>query len=67
MWSTSFYLGNFLGPTIAGFLVDAFGFRSASIVFFAAFLVIIVVDFIELGYNINLSRNKRSAEYEELS
>ena len=67
MWSTSFYLGNFLGPTIAGFLVDAYGFRSSSIVFFSAFIVILIVDFCELAYNVKLTRTQKSAEYEDLS
>ncbi len=66
MWSTSFYLGNFLGPTIAGFLVDAWGFRQSTVVFFSLFLVMIVVDFIELGYNIKLKRTTKSAEYQQL-
>ncbi len=55
-----------MGPTIAGFLVDAWGFRQSTVVFFSLFLVMIVVDFIELGYNIKLKRTTKSAEYQQL-
>jgi len=30
MWTTSFYFGNFLGPTLAGVAVQAWGFRWAA-------------------------------------
>ena len=66
MWSTSFYLGNFLGPTIAGFLVDAYGFRTASIFFFCFFVVIVCIDILELGYNVKMKRFKESEEYDGL-
>ena len=33
MWSTVFYCSNFLGPTIAGVLVENFGFRHTSSIF----------------------------------
>ena len=29
LWNASFNLGSFLGPTISGFVVQAFGFRGA--------------------------------------
>ena len=32
MWSSSYYLGNFLGPTVGGLLVDAYGFAWTAIV-----------------------------------
>jgi hypothetical protein len=41
MWSASFYLGNFLGPTVAGFLVEAYGFRQSTVVFFSILIVIL--------------------------
>ena len=66
MWSTSFYLGNFLGPTIAGFLVDAYGFRSASVVFFSLFVIITFVDLSELFYNIKMKRHRGSEAYDQL-
>ena len=39
MWSSSFYLGSFLGPTVSGMLVDLIGFPKTSFVFFIAFAV----------------------------
>ena len=66
MWQSSFYFGNFLGPTIAGFLVDAYGFRKASIVFFSMFIAVLFVDLGELGYNVKKKQNKRSNEYHSL-
>ncbi len=30
MWTFSFYMGNFVGPTAAGFIVEAKGFRYAT-------------------------------------
>ena len=27
LWTSSFQLGNFVGPTVSGFMVDAWGFR----------------------------------------
>ncbi len=59
MWVTSLYMGNFLGPTVAGFLVDAFGFRASSTVFFAAFLLILIVDFFELAHTSNAHMKKK--------
>ena len=66
MWQSSFYFGNFLGPTIAGFLVDAYGFRKASIVFFSLFVAVLFVDLGELTYNVKKKQNKRSNEYHSL-
>lgn len=66
MWTTSFYFGNFLGPTLAGFLVDAYGFRMASVVFFSFFIFILLVDIAELAYNIKMKRHKGSEAYDQL-
>ena len=67
MWSTSFYLGNFVGPTGAGVLVDNFGFRSTTIVFFGIYTFILLVDFIELGFSIRINRKVSKEGYEELT
>jgi MFS family permease len=44
MWSGSLYFGNFLGPTIAGFLVEAYGFSYTSVLYWAFYLVVLVLD-----------------------
>ena len=66
MWSTTFYLGSFLGPTIAGFLVDAKGFRFSTIPSFVLCILILVVDIVELAYNIKMKRSAKNLDYEEL-
>ncbi len=59
-------MGGFLGPTIAGFLVDAYGFRSTTILYWALYLVAIVIDACDLGYNVKMGNNKKSLEYQKL-
>ena len=66
MWSGSFYLGNFLGPTVSGFLVEAYGFRQSTVVFFSILIVILVVDIFELAYNVKMKRSNKHIQYEEL-
>ena len=63
----SLHLGNFLGPTISGFLVEAVGFRSTTTVFFVLFILIVIVDLAEFFYNFKFNRTRKSAEYEEIS
>ena len=43
-WSASFYLGNFLGPTIGGVFVDYFGFRPTTFTFFIVYLIMTMLD-----------------------
>ena len=56
MWSASFYIGNFIGPTVAGFLVDAYGFEWTTIVFFGLYCFILIVDVCELTFNVRQSK-----------
>ena len=67
MWSTSFYLGNFLGPTLAGISVDSFGFRATTVGFFALLCAILVVDICELLFSVRRSNKLKQVGYEELS
>ena len=55
MWSASFYIGNFIGPTAAGFLVDAYGFEWTTVVFFSFNCFILLVDIFELSCNVKKS------------
>ena len=50
LWSSSFYLGAFLGPSIAGFLVDAYGFEWTTVIFAILYCVGIVFNVFELSY-----------------
>jgi hypothetical protein len=63
MWSSSFFLGNFVGPTVSGILVDNYGFRWTTVVFFVIYCINIGVDTLELIYTV---RVRRKAEYESL-
>ena len=44
MWTSSFFLGNFFGPFVSGFLVERFGFRRSTAFFFVANVAVFVVD-----------------------
>ena len=44
LWACAFNLGNFVGPTLGGFLVDAWGFRRATDFFLGVFLVMVACD-----------------------
>ena len=58
MWSSSFYLGNFLGPTVGGLLVDAYGFAWTTIVFFFLYCFMIIVNLCELIYAIVVKKER---------
>ena len=64
MWSASFYIGNFIGPTVAGFLVDAYGFEWTTMVFFGVYVFISSVDIGELTFNVWKSKRSRHRGYE---
>ena len=68
MWTSSFFFGNFLGPTLSGILVDKFGFRSTTRGFFVMFSLNIVVDTMMLFINMHNSKNKSmTSGYKKLS
>ena len=69
MWTASFFLGNFMGPTVAGILVQHFGFRSSTLFFFAINCSVLLIDSAELFYSIRNSRNhpKSNIEYKVLN
>ena len=64
MWSASFYIGNFIGPTAAGFLVDAYGFEWTTVVFLSFNCFILLVDIFELAFNVK--KSKKPSSYEKL-
>ena len=47
-YTTFIYAGSFLGPAIMGVLIDLYGFRHASVFFFAMSLGIILLDTLAL-------------------
>ncbi len=44
LWTASFHLGNFAGPTLAGFLVDNWHFRGASFVYCCSYVLMAAID-----------------------
>ena len=62
VWTLSFFLGSAVGSTLSGFLVDAYGFQWTTVVFFAIYCVILVVDVLELLFNVVLSMYQPSYE-----
>ena len=66
LWSSSFYLGNFVGPTLGGFMVEAYGFRKSTLLFWIMYLIIATVDVSELVYNVKNKRSQRNSEYEQI-
>ena len=62
VWTLSFFLGSAVGSTLSGFLVDAYGFQWTTVVFFAFYCIMLVVDVFELLFNVNLPMYKPSYE-----
>ena len=67
MWTASFFLGSFAGPTLSGFLVEHFGFRWSTFFFFLLNVVIFTVDLIELTMNVGRSRTKLIDNFQKCS
>ncbi len=67
MWTFSFFSYNFFGPTLSGILIEHFGFRSATLYLIAAFFANVILDSLELCYNIYINRKaKSSIDYETI-
>ena len=65
MWSSSFYFGNFVGSTVAGIMVESFGFRQTSVLFFSLYIIVIVVDSCELAYLLKFVKKPGYIDLEE--
>jgi len=60
LWSTAFYLGEFLGPTITGVMIDNYGFGwSSTVILSLHFLVVLIIIFYLL-YCLMCKRTKDS-------
>ena len=68
LWNASFHLGNFVGPTVSGFMVEAWGFRSTTVVFLCVFVVMGFVDLCELCFHLGKrARGRRRRDgYEKI-
>jgi len=64
IWLSAFSLGNFVGPTIAGFLVTTEGFRTTTLIFFILYLLMLVIDIFEAIHR--KIQDSRQAVYEQI-
>ena len=55
-WACSYYLGLFLGPSIAGFLVESYGFEWTTVVFSILYCISITMNLFELAYTCNVQK-----------
>lgn len=60
LWSAAWYSSCFLGPTLAGILVDNLGFRQTTVILVCCFACILVIDFIELIQDFKNSRQRQA-------
>jgi len=67
LWTSSFYFGSFFGPTVAGVLVDSYGFRTATVLFFGLQIAVLIIDIAELIFSIKNKVAKKRTDYEEIS
>ncbi len=65
LWTTSFYLGNFIGPTVAGAMVQAMGFRVTTSMFSAVYLAMIVASGADIGYKIRREKKQVARQNED--
>ena len=65
MWTASLHLGNFVGPTASGFLVEAIGFRNSTTIFFGIYCLMTVVNSIEFARKLRKEKLRKSRGYEE--
>ena len=47
IWLSAFSLGNFVGPTIAGILVQTQNFQTTTLIFFSLYVVMVIIDSVE--------------------
>ena len=65
MWNASFNLGTFIGPTAAGFMVEYWGFRNATLLFLFIYVIMFCVNLTDvLLKRSKLSKQKQN--YEEI-
>lgn len=67
LWSTSFYFGNFAGPTVGGFLVEYLDFRGATVVYLALYIIMAMVDVVDYVFTgASPPKDNKVEDYEEI-
>ena len=59
MWTFSFYLGIFVGPTFGGIFVDYYGFRTTATGMFFVCCFSVLIDLVELCFSFGLGKPVR--------
>ena len=67
MWTSSVYLGMFVGPTVAGVLVENYGFPFTTMIFFVLYVLDVFIDSFELFYNVFIKKKKMHNGYQAMS
>eukprot|EP00095_Tigriopus_kingsejongensis_P008420 maker-scaffold1403_size43014-snap-gene-0.10 protein:Tk08420 transcript:maker-scaffold1403_size43014-snap-gene-0.10-mRNA-1 annotation:"chromaffin granule amine transporter" len=62
IWMSAFALGNFIGPTIAGFIVELKGFEFTTLLFLCIYAFMVILDSLEVLY---LCCHKQTNEFYE--
>ena len=61
LWSATFYLGTFVGPTLAGVLVDNFGFKLTTMIYSTLFVGTLGLNLVEIIYHKISKRRHRES------
>jgi len=64
IWLSAFSLGNFVGPTIAGALVQTEGFKRTTLMFFALYAIMIFIDIVDIV--LTRMKQKRRNRYDHI-
>jgi hypothetical protein len=56
MWSSSFYLGSFAGPTFSGILVDYLTYKWTTFIYFVIYCAMLAADVAEFAFLKKTSR-----------
>ena len=68
IWLSAFSLGNFVGPTIAGILVQTQNFQTTTLIFFSLYVVMVIIDSVEALLKCRRSNMyDRRIQYESLN
>ena len=52
MWATTFYFGNFVGPTLGGIISEHLGFQNMTLFYFGSLCITFIMDIIEFIFTI---------------
>jgi hypothetical protein len=58
MWSSSFYLGSFAGPTFSGILVDYLTYKWTTFIYFVIYCTMLAADVAEFAFLKKTTRGK---------